>query len=136
MARLWVTVNSFGMNGISVLTFGTVLGKAEGTGTEYHGHITALSISPPYRLLSLATHLTAHLEHVSSSLYKGFFVDLYVRCNNDRAIKIYEGMGYSVYRRVREYYGNLGVGRGGRDEEDAFGKATYLTWLTCVSHYS
>lgn len=34
---------------------------------------------------------------------------------------MYEGMGYNVYRRVREYYGNLGVGKGGRDEEDAFG---------------
>jgi N-terminal acetyltransferase B complex catalytic subunit len=34
---------------------------------------------------------------------------------------MYEGMGYSVYRRVREYYGNLGLGKGGRDEEDAFG---------------
>jgi len=29
-------------------------------------------------------------------------------------------MGYSVYRRVREYYGTLGIGKGGRDEEDAF----------------
>jgi N-terminal acetyltransferase B complex catalytic subunit len=34
---------------------------------------------------------------------------------------MYESMGYSVYRRVREYYGNLGLGKGGRDEEDAFG---------------
>jgi N-terminal acetyltransferase B complex catalytic subunit len=34
---------------------------------------------------------------------------------------MYEGMGYSVYRRVREYYGSLGLGKGGRDEEDAFG---------------
>lgn len=34
---------------------------------------------------------------------------------------MYENFGYSVFRRVREYYGNLGVGKGGRDEEDAFG---------------
>jgi len=33
---------------------------------------------------------------------------------------MYEGLGYSVYRRVREYYGSLGIGKGGRDEEDAF----------------
>jgi len=50
-------------------------------------------------------------------------VDLYVRCANTVAITMYEGMGYSVYRRVREYYGNLGVGKGGRDEEDAFGRS-------------
>ncbi|KAG6864291.1 hypothetical protein C0991_010787 [Blastosporella zonata] len=60
------------------------------------------------------------LEMVSDEIYKGFFVDLYVRCANSLAIDMYEGMGYSVYRRVREYYGNIGVGKGGRDEEDAF----------------
>ncbi|KXN91436.1 N-terminal acetyltransferase B complex catalytic subunit naa20 [Leucoagaricus sp. SymC.cos] len=33
---------------------------------------------------------------------------------------MHERLGYSVYRRVREYYGSLGLGKGGRDEEDAF----------------
>lgn len=65
------------------------------------------------------------LEMVSEEIYKGFFVDLYVRCANNVAIDMYEGMGYSVYRRVREYYGNIGVGKGGRDEEDAFGTFLY-----------
>ena len=63
------------------------------------------------------------LELVSDEHYKGFFVDLYVRCNNTLAINMYEGFGYSVYRRVREYYGTLGVGKGGKDEEDAFGES-------------
>lgn len=31
-----------------------------------------------------------------------WFVDLFVRCNNGRAISMYEKMGYSVYRRVVE----------------------------------
>jgi N-terminal acetyltransferase B complex catalytic subunit len=61
------------------------------------------------------------LELVSDESYKAFFVDLYVRCANNIAIEMYEGLGYSVYRRVREYYGNLGGGKGGKDEEDAFG---------------
>ena len=61
------------------------------------------------------------LEMVSDETYKGWFVDLYVRCTNQVAIKMYEGLGYSVYRRVREYYGSLGLGRAGKDEEDAFG---------------
>lgn len=60
------------------------------------------------------------LESVSDEVYRGFFVDLYVRCANTIGISMYEGFGYSVYRRVREYYGNLGHGKGGRDEEDAF----------------
>lgn len=61
------------------------------------------------------------LERVSDETYKGFFVDLYVRCTNGVAIAMYEGLGYSVYRRVREYYGSLGLGRTAKDEEDAFG---------------
>ncbi|TFK54689.1 acyl-CoA N-acyltransferase [Heliocybe sulcata] len=99
---------------------GYVLGKAEGTGTEWHGHVTALSVAPEYRRLSLGRKMMALLEFVSDETYKGFFVDLYVRCMNKVAIGMYEGLGYSVYRRVREYYGNLGLGPGGRDEEDAF----------------
>jgi N-terminal acetyltransferase B complex catalytic subunit len=98
-----------------------VLGKAEGAQTEWHGHITAVSVAPEYRRLSLARNMCQRLEFASDEIYKGYFVDLYVRCNNALAIKMYEGMGYSVYRRVREYYGNLGVGKDGRDEEDAFG---------------
>lgn len=62
------------------------------------------------------------LEMVSDEIYRGFFVDLYVCCANTVAVAMYEEFGYSVYRRVREYYGNIGIGKGGRDEEDAFGR--------------
>jgi hypothetical protein len=65
------------------------------------------------------------LEHVSDETYKGFFVDLYVRCANMVAIHLYEGLGYSVYRRVKEYYGSMGLGKGVSDEEDAFGVLSY-----------
>ncbi|EIN07135.1 N-acetyltransferase [Punctularia strigosozonata HHB-11173 SS5] len=99
---------------------GYVLGKAEGQGTEWHGHVTAITVAPEYRRLSLARKMMNLLEHVSDEAYRGFFVDLYVRCANQVAITMYEGMGYSVYRRVREYYGSLGKGRAGKDEEDAF----------------
>jgi len=60
------------------------------------------------------------LERISENVYRGFFVDLYVRCANTLAIGMYEGMGYSVFRRVREYYSRLEVGKGGKDQEDAF----------------
>ena len=66
------------------------------------------------------------LELVSDKGYKGYFVDLYVRCTNAVAISMYERLGYSVYRRVREYYGSLGMGRAAKDEEDAFGE-----WQSC-----
>jgi hypothetical protein len=106
--------------------FQKVIGKAEGTGAEWHGHVTALTVAPEYRRLSLARKMMYLLEMVSEEIHKGFFVDLYVRCANTVAITMYEGMDYSVYRRVREYYGNLGVGKGGRDEEDAFGTSVVL----------
>jgi N-terminal acetyltransferase B complex catalytic subunit len=31
-----------------------------------------------------------------------WFTDLFVRCNNHRAVEMYEKLGYSVYRRVVE----------------------------------
>jgi N-terminal acetyltransferase B complex catalytic subunit len=67
------------------------------------------------------------LETVSDDVYNGLFVDLYVRCTNTIAMELYEGLGYSVYRRVREYYGSLGLGPGGKDEEDAFGSCLNFT---------
>ena len=65
------------------------------------------------------------LELVSDEAYRGFFVDLYVRCNNYIAIGMYEALGYSVYRRVREYYGSVGPGQ--KDAEDAFGMFSFAS---------
>ena len=110
-----------------------VLGKAEGSNAEWHGHVTALTVAPEYRRLSLARRMMALLEMVSDEIYKGFFVDLFVRCTNTVAIDMYEGLGYSVYRRVREYYGSLGIGKGGRDEEDAFGEHFVLLNPSCLN---
>jgi len=98
-----------------------VIGKAEGSQHDFHGHVTALTVAPEYRRLSLARTLMNFLETASDDVYGGLFVDLYVRCTNSIAVDLYEGLGYSVYRRVREYYGSLGLGPGGKDEEDAFG---------------
>ncbi|KLO14917.1 acyl-CoA N-acyltransferase [Schizopora paradoxa] len=97
---------------------GYVIGKAEGMGHEWHGHVTAITVAPEYRRLQLGRKMMDLLELVSDAHYRAFFVDLYVRCNNHVALGMYETLGYSVYRRVREYYGSIGPG--GRDEEDAF----------------
>lgn len=96
------------------------MGKAEGQNTEWHGHVTAITVAPEYRHLSLGRKLMDVLEMISNEAYRGYFVDLFVRCNNIIAIAMYEALGYSVYRRVREYYGS--VGPGAKDEEDAFGE--------------
>ncbi len=44
------------------------------------------------------------LERLSSDKdgADAWFVDLFVRCNNGRAIEMYEKLGYSVFRRVVE----------------------------------
>lgn len=94
---------------------------------NHHGHLTALSISPGTRGTGLARVFMRVLEALSGSstgvdiegnglpnedggvsgiLSKdsvdAWFVDLFVRCNNLRAVELYERMGYSVYRRVVE----------------------------------
>lgn len=54
-----------------------------------------------------------YLEWMSNTsiCYNAFFVDLFVRCSNYLAIKMYNRLGYTVYRRVLDYYSG---------EEDAF----------------
>jgi N-terminal acetyltransferase B complex catalytic subunit len=44
-----------------------------------HGHLTAVTVAPEYRRLGLARKMMSLLELVSDEIYKGLFVDLYVR---------------------------------------------------------
>jgi N-terminal acetyltransferase B complex catalytic subunit len=69
----------------------------------WHGHITALTISPLARRLGHASLLTRDLERVCDA-HDAWFIDLFVREENDVAQNLYRGMGYSVYRRVKAYY--------------------------------
>ncbi|CED84983.1 acyl-n-acyltransferase [Phaffia rhodozyma] len=97
---------------------GYMIGKSEGRGTDHHGHLSAVTVAPEFRRLSLASSFMTLLERASSSpTHDGYFVDLFVRCNNVIAIGMYEKLGYSVYRRVQGYYSGMG---GGKDGEDAF----------------
>ncbi|KAK0568452.1 N-alpha-acetyltransferase 20 [Tilletia horrida] len=94
---------------------GYVIGKAEGKKQELHGHVTAITVAPEYRRLGLAQGLMRLLEDSSSQVYDAYFIDLFVRPSNYLAIKMYEGLGYSVYRKVIEYY--HGGGANGEDED-------------------
>jgi N-terminal acetyltransferase B complex catalytic subunit len=42
-----------------------MIGKAEGHGREWHGHVSALTVAPEFRRLGLAKTLMAELERVS-----------------------------------------------------------------------
>ena len=104
---------------------GYVLGKAEGQEPgankrrepTLHGHVTAVTVAPEYRRLGVAQMLMDIFELVSEHVYDGFFVDLFVRPSNEKAIGMYEKRGYSVYRRVHQYY----RGVPGTRSEDGYG---------------
>lgn len=91
---------------------GYIMGKAEGHGESWHGHVTALTVSPEYRRLGLAATLMAWLEEMSEKK-RAYFVDLFVRVSNKVAINMYKTLGYIVYRTVLEYYS-------GDPDENAF----------------
>src|SRR5271168_1602747 len=69
----------------------------------WHAHITALTVAPHARRLGLARVLSQTLER-SGDEYNAWFVDLFVRKSNKIGISLYRGMGYSVFRRVLDYY--------------------------------
>lgn len=89
------------------------VGKAEGDFDLWHGHVSAVTVSPEYRRLGLARLLMDFLELSTGdpNFYNAFFVDLFVRVSNTLAIAMYHQLGYTIYRRVLDYYSG---------EEDAF----------------
>jgi len=91
---------------------GYIMGKAEGTGENWHGHVTALSVAPSHRRGGIAAKLMAYLEQVSEEK-ECYFVDLFVRKSNTAAINFYKSLGYIVYRTVLDYYS-------GEPDEDAY----------------
>ncbi|TKA65850.1 hypothetical protein B0A55_09401 [Friedmanniomyces simplex] len=69
----------------------------------WHAHITCLTVAPSARRLGHATKLSEALEQVGDE-QDAWFVDLFVRVENEAAIKLYKKMGYSIYRRITDYY--------------------------------
>ncbi|CAH8827936.1 unnamed protein product [Trichobilharzia szidati] len=92
---------------------GYMMAKSEGQGTDWHGHVTALSVAPEYRRLGLATQLMLELEETSERK-RCYYVDLFVRASNSLGINIYSKLNYIIYRRVLNYYW------GSVEDEDAF----------------
>ena len=58
----------------------------------WHAHITCLTVSPGARRLGLATKLSEAIE-VAGDDAEAWFVDLFVRVENEAAIKLYKKMG-------------------------------------------
>ncbi|KAI9471560.1 N-acetyltransferase 5 [Coemansia sp. RSA 989] len=85
------------------------MGKLEGEGELWHGHVTALTVAPECRRLGLARGLMRGLEEASEKIHNCYFVDLFVRPSNSVAVSMYEAMGYILYRQVIDYYMSDGV---------------------------
>ena len=84
---------------------GYVMGKAEGKSNLFHGHVTAVTVAPPFRRQKLANKLMETLERVTETFHsEAYFIDLFVRESNENAIQMYRNMGYKAYRRVLGYY--------------------------------
>ncbi|KAF9682889.1 hypothetical protein SADUNF_Sadunf05G0154900 [Salix dunnii] len=69
---------------------GYIMGKVEGQGESWHGHVTAVTVATEYRRQQLAKKLMNLLEEISDKIDKAYFVDLFVRASNTPAIKMYE----------------------------------------------
>ncbi|XP_022883639.1 N-terminal acetyltransferase B complex catalytic subunit NAA20-like [Olea europaea var. sylvestris] len=80
------------------------MGKVEGQGESWHGHVTTVSVASEFSGNKSAKKLMNLLEDISDKIDKAYFVDLFVRASNTPAIKMYEKLGYIVYRRVIRYY--------------------------------
>uniref|UniRef100_H2ZQQ9 N-alpha-acetyltransferase 20 n=1 Tax=Ciona savignyi TaxID=51511 RepID=H2ZQQ9_CIOSA len=105
-------------------TMGYIMGKVEGRAPDdWHGHVTALSVSSEFRRMRLAAELMRRLEEVSEKK-KAMFVDLFVRKSNQVAVKMYEKLGYVVYRTVLDYYSSPT----GESDEDAYDMRKPTSW--------
>ncbi|EDV98191.1 N-alpha-acetyltransferase 20 [Drosophila grimshawi] len=80
-----------------------IMGKSEGEGAEWHGHVTALTVSSDYRRMGLGAKLMKYVEDISEKK-RAYFMDLFVRQSNKVAINMYRNMGYIIYRTIPEYY--------------------------------
>lgn len=90
------------------------MGKLESSPDEFqgserylpwHAHITAVTVAPEARRMGIGKLLTQRLEAVADA-NNAWFADLFVRRTNQKAITFYRSMGYSVYRVVKDYYGD------------------------------
>lgn len=53
---------------LKVFTLATVMGKVEGQGESWHGHVTAVTVAPEFRRQQLAKKLMNLLEDISDKM--------------------------------------------------------------------
>ena len=90
-------------HGPTGVTAGYMLGKSEGEAEDWHAHIWAATIAPPFRRGGLGRRLMEGLEEVASA-HSAYFIDLFVRKSNTAAQEMYRYLDYVVYPTVAGYY--------------------------------
>ncbi|EDV94046.1 N-alpha-acetyltransferase 20 [Drosophila grimshawi] len=80
--------------------------------SQLHGHVCSLTVSADYRRLSIASLLMKYFAHILDLKY-AWYVDLFLRCSNQSALKLYCALGYTLRRVLLDYYP-------GNPEEDAY----------------
>ncbi|KAE9552482.1 hypothetical protein FO519_004295 [Halicephalobus sp. NKZ332] len=78
---------------------GYLMGKIEGEGENYHGHITAVTVAVDFRRQGVAKMLMNKFEQICLE-NDCYFIDLYVRVSNKVAVEMYTKMGYALPRDV------------------------------------
>ncbi|KCZ77978.1 hypothetical protein H311_01003 [Anncaliia algerae PRA109] len=68
-----------------------------------NSHIIALSVSPQVRRNNIASFLMNILKDNSID-NQCAYIDLFVRISNEKAIKFYNKIGYSVHETIKDYY--------------------------------
>eukprot|EP01090_Pellita_catalonica_P016244 TRINITY_DN4597_c0_g1_i2.p1 TRINITY_DN4597_c0_g1~~TRINITY_DN4597_c0_g1_i2.p1 ORF type:complete len:152 (+),score=26.60 TRINITY_DN4597_c0_g1_i2:46-501(+) len=92
---------------------GYIMGKVEGKGENWHGHVTAVTVAPEFRRLGIGRKMMYLLEEISEKMHDAYFVDLFVRYSNNVAVGMYKKLDYIIYHQVEKYYS-------GKPAEDAY----------------
>lgn len=139
----WPEYQRVVVHGPTGIIMGYMLAKVEGDDEDWHGHVSAVSVAPPFRRTGLAGALMQGMEEVSATMHNAYFVDLFVRRSNRAAQTLYERLGYVTYQTVGGYYSG-GKGQASEDARDLrkalprnkerSSNAVYATGLTIKPH--
>ncbi len=91
-------------HGPTGVMMGYMIGKAEGDGEEWHGHVSAVTVAPSFRRTGLGRKIMDDMETVTAEVHNAYYVDLFVRKSNVIAQEMYKRLGYINYRTVLGYY--------------------------------
>ncbi|ALC39948.1 CG31730, partial [Drosophila busckii] len=85
---------------------GFIFGKCLDSGPghqQLHGHVCVLTVHGEYRRLGLASQLMKSFDALLE-LRQAWYMDLFLRCSNRAAYKLYCSLGYVLRRVLLEYY--------------------------------